>query len=408
MRTLSIFLLGLSLSAVAPAADGLLITNVASPGVVKGLIADYGLRYLDETVGGPFVLFAVEESRADAVQAAMMTDPRVVWVEDDAPLDSPEGLDQRPEDIRARVGGTIPAIFDQAAGVEFNSEWLQRINWQQTPFGRRDRTVRVAVLDTGLSPKQPVLWQNVVAWMDATGSPDGVYDFPADLDTNGNGFADEAVGHGTFVTSIIATIAPHAQIVVAKVADSDGIASAWTVIKGIVFAVTTGCELANVSLGSPEQPAALGDVIEWASARGLTVVAGAGNDATDRALYPARFSDVVGVAGVDLKDLKSDFSNWDGHLRQAAPSVDIAGAWWEGGMVGWSGTSFAAPIVTGCLADTARRRAWWPPSRVLSLCDSTGVSIDSLNPAYDGELGLRVDWRLLAKKQGASTVFFKR
>jgi hypothetical protein len=391
-----------ALPLAAPAADALLIVNLADPGNYKNIAFEYQVGFVDRAFNGPFVLYSVDEARKELVETAMEADARIVWVEDDFSLGSPEDLDQRPEDIRSRVGGTIPAIFDHAAGQFYNSGHLEQINWRPTGFMLGDRQVRVAVLDTGLSPKQPVLWENVVATADATVPSifsGDVFDYPQGVDTNGNGTPDDAVGHGTFVTSIVSTVAPYAQLVIVKVADSDGVATAWTVIKGLAFAVESGCELANISLGAVDQPTALGDVVEWASLHGLTVVAGAGNDNTDRALYPARFDGVVGVSGVDELDHKADFSNWDGHLIQAAPCVLVAGAWWEGGMVGWSGTSFAAPFVTGCLADTARKRPVWTPTKVVQLCETTGVDIDPLNLPYEGELGLRLDWSMLMKKQ---------
>lgn len=394
--TLFVFALG-TLQALA--AESVLIVQLVNPWQVKRIAAEYNVELLDTAPYGPFVLYGVETSRHEEVQTQMNLDPRIVWAEDDVALDSPEGLDQRPEDIHARVGGTIPAIFDTAAGLFYNSGYVKQIRWQSTPFlPGLDRQVRVAILDTGLSPRQPLLWTNVIASYDATGN-NSVWDWPTGTDTNQNGLADEGLGHGTFVTSIVATLAPHVKLVVVKAADSDGVSDTWSLIKGLSFAVHNQCELANISLGAIEQPAALGDVIEWAEGLGLTVVAGAGNDETDRALYPARFSNVVGVSGVDGKDRKADFSNWDGHLRQAAPAVSIAGAWWKGGMVGWSGTSFATPIVTACLADTARKRGTWTPEQVLDLCESTGVNINAINQQFTNELGLRVDWQMLLDAQ---------
>lgn len=402
-RALSIFALAIGLFVPAWAADAYLILNLAPGTTYAEIAADYQVVFLDRSPGGPFALYSVDLTRKEAVEAAMATDPRIVWAEDDFELDSPEDLDQRPEDIRARSGGTIPAIFDRAAGVFYNQDSLRQINWRATGFGFGDRLVRVAILDTGLSEHQPVLWENVVAIIDATVPTDlaadgNPLDEPMGLDTNGNGEPDDAVGHGTFVTSIIATVAPYSRLVVAKVADSDGMATAWTVIKGIAFAVENECEFANISLGAIDQPTALGDVIAWAELNGLTVIAGAGNDSVNRARFPSRFTEVIGVSGVDVTDHKADFSNWDGHLRQAAPSVDIAGAWWKGGMVGWSGTSFAAPFVTGCLADNVRRRSRMTPEEVRLVCETTGVDINALNPLYKDELGLRVDWELLMRK----------
>ena len=392
-------LLGASLSAYS--APTHLIARLVDGRQAKVIANDYQVDKLDQTVGATFVLYGVDDSRHEAVQAAMNADPRIVWAEDDLPLGSPEGVDQLPEDIRGRVGGTIPAIFDVGAGLEFNDGYIEQIGYVATPFVAGHRTVRVAILDTGLSPHQPKLWDNVVAVYDATGQGT-VYDVPYGVDTNQNGVPDEGVGHGTFVTSIVATLAPHAKLVVVRAADSDGIATSWRLIKGVAFAVSQSCELANISLGSVDAPPALGDVIEWAEGFGLLVVAGAGNDNVDRALYPARFSHVVGVAGIDPKDRKADFSNYDGHILQSAPSVLVAGAWWKGGMMGWSGTSFASPFVVGCLADTARIRPVWTPQQVQDMCEVVGTNIDPINPSYEGELGLRLNWALLYGAQGGS------
>lgn len=402
MRILSVLCVLVALAGRVFAAESVLIVQLSRPHLAKVIARDYSVEILDTTPLGPFVLYGVESARHESVQAQMNLDPRIVWAEDDETYGSPEGSDQKPEDISARVGGTIPAIFDAAAGMFYNSEYIDQIRWRPTPFlAGFDREVRVAILDTGLSPRQTLLWNNVFATYDATGG-NNVWDWPSGIDSNQNGQIDEGLGHGTFVASILYTLAPHAKLAIAKVADSDGVADTWTIIKGLVFAVANRCELANISLGSVEQPAALGDVIEWAGAQGLVVVAGAGNGNTDRSLYPARYSGVIGVAGVDSDDLKADFSNWDGHVLQSAPAVSIAGAWWKGGMVGWSGTSFSTAIVTACLADTARKRGLWSVEKVEALCETTGFNIDGLNPAYQGELGLRVDWLLLLEKQTAS------
>lgn len=398
-----IVLLFLALPSVGFSAVAHLIVNL-QPGVtIKEILASYQIDYVDHTAGGPFVLFSVDETRKEQVELAMGGDPRIVWVEDDAELGSPEDFDQRPEDIRAGVGGTIPAIFDTSAGAYYNRGYLAQINYRTTKLAPLDRTVRVAVLDSGLSPHQPVLWNHVFATMDATVPTNfaafgSVHDVAYGVDTNLNGAFDEGVGHGTFVASVIATTAPHARLAIARVADSDGFATAWSIIKGIAFAVSSGCEIANISLGSVDQPAALGDVIDWADLHGLTVIAGAGNDDTDRVLYPSRFSEVICVAGIDEDDKKAEFSNFEGKVRQSAPSVLVAGAWWKGGMVGWSGTSFAAPFVTGCLADVARKRPRWTPDEIRQVMDTTGTNIDAQNPAYAGELGLRLDWSKLYQR----------
>ena len=376
-----------------------LIANLADPSTATDIANAYSITLTDTAPGSPFVLFTVDQSLLSSVMSSLQSDPRVVWVEDELPFDSPESKKQRPQDIRSRVGGTIPVVFDTAHGEQYNKAYLDQIHWRLTPMlMASEKVVRVAILDTGLSPMQPVLWDKVVASEGYVGTGDA-YDLPTSVDTNNNGLVDEGVGHGTFVMSIVATVAPYAKFVIAKVADSDGVATSWTILRGLVFAVDNGCEFANISLGSQDAPVALSDVLDWVQARGLTVIAAAGNDNKRRMTYPARYSKVISVTGIDENDVKASFSNYDSSAFAAGPSVLVAGAWWEGGAVGWSGTSFAAPFVTGCLADTSRRRGDWSPDQIKNLMRNTGVNIDPLNPSFTGQLGLRVDWKMLNDAQ---------
>ena len=198
------------------------------------------------------------------------------------------------------------------------------------------------------------------------------------------------------VAGIVDQIAPKVRLVIAKVADSDGNATAWSLIQGLAFAVTHGAEIANVSLGSPNQIAALTDVMDWCESNHLLVVAAIGNSNLREAFYPARISKVVCVAGLNPDDTKADFSNWEGSVRSSAPATGIVSQWWDGEMGVWDGTSFAAPMVAASLADCLRRKSG--PVVLNTLRDavkSSGGDLDALNPDYRGELGTLLDFQNL-------------
>jgi subtilisin family serine protease len=189
--------------------------------------------------------------------------------------------------------------------------------------------------------------------------------------------------------------------VIARVADSDGTATAWTVIKGLAFAVVNRAEVANISLGSVDGIPALTDVLDWCELNRLLVVSGSGNANTGRAFYPARISKVICVTGLDPDNLKAAFSNWDGKARSAAPATGIVSQWWDGHMGVWSGTSFSSPMAAGAIADCLRRVGPNLPLGLMrDVIEQSGRNLDALNPDYSGELGTLLDVQRLNSMLG--------
>lgn len=110
-------------------------------------------------------------------------------------------------------------------------------------------------------------------------------------------FGHDSVGHGTFVSSLIASnslgvaaVAPQAQLVMVRVLDDQGAGDDFTVITGILYAADHGADVVNVSLGgylrrSNPFDLAVADLtqraIDYATARGALVVAAAGNEAVN-------------------------------------------------------------------------------------------------------------------------------
>lgn len=362
-----------------------LITRLSDPGVATQIAKDYGITLTDSTDPAPFALFTLPPGiSGDFMQTLMAGDPRIVWAEDDGEVESPETASGK--------GSVANVIGDRNYLAAQNTNLLQQIR-HFSPSYRFRRNVRIAILDTGLSPFVPRLWKKVDAALNAL--PDGKkpYDLPGNIDTNGNGDVDDGVGHGTMVAGIVDLLAPSVRFVIVRVADSDGVGTAWTLTKGLAFAVAHGAEVANVSLGSIDRLNALSDVLDWTEEKSLLVVSPIGNNGFDEALYPSGYSKVVCVSGVNPNDTKAPFSNWSSDADVSAPATGIQSTWWDGRTGIWSGTSFASPMVAAALCEGLRSSRPRQLDFLRSLTVVSGDNIDSLNPAYSGELGRRLNFR---------------
>ncbi len=386
IRRLLIFFLFACLIPLALSAN-LLICEL-QPGTDPQQIAkDFQITLRDNTEPAPFYLYEVPQGRdPHEVQLLMRQDPRVVWVEDDQSL-------EMPEHSGAGRGSTIGVIGDPRVFYEQNLFALKQIRWVPGFSFTSVRRLNVAVLDTGLSPLQPILWNHVLASLNVVEPGEPAYDSPRGTDSNLNGIPDEGLGHGTMVAGIIADTSPLCNLIIVRSADSDGLSTAWWIVKGIAFSVLNGAKIINISLGSLERVPALSEVIDWVEARHSIIVAAAGNNGQQTQFHPASLSKAVSVTGVDPLDRKASFANWDSSVDVCAPATGIKSYWWDGTMGIWSGTSFSAPFVSAAIAN-----ALLPVFRTVTAEEIrealalTGDNVDGRNPPeYRGKIGVRLN-----------------
>ena len=196
--------------------------------------------------------------------------------------------------------------------------------------------VIVAILDSGIQ---------------AHSQFDDIYIAPIDL--VGGGVAGRGAAHGTSVASIITGregIAPAAELFVVRVLDDEGLGNSYDVAQGIVQAVDLGVQIINMSLGVYQDAALLRQAIKYADDRGVIMVAAAGNDGYNRMPYPAAYPQVLSVTAVDAGGQHANFSNQSKEIDFAAPGVGVLTAKEDKGTTLFSGTSAAAPFVSGTLA----------------------------------------------------------
>jgi subtilisin family serine protease len=173
--------------------------------------------------------------------------------------------------------------------------------------------------------------------------------------------------HGTMVASLLAGrghdknsgvigVAPEAQIIsIAMRFDIETPSTDEQIANGIRTAVDSGAKVINLSLtrNSRDWPALWDDAFQYAFDNDVVVVAAAGNRAggTEQVGAPATIPGVLVVAGVDKNAQSSNQASTEGlTIAVAAPATDLVSAYPGADYKIWSGTSGAAPIVSGLVA----------------------------------------------------------
>jgi subtilisin family serine protease len=130
----------------------------------------------------------------------------------------------------------------------------------------------------------------------------------------------------------------------------------------------------------------LENVVRLVVARGHVVVAAVGNDGPAAPpLYPASYPDVVGVTAVDGRRRVLLEACRGRQVKLSAPGADMSAANPAQGFVLVRGTSFAAPIVAGLLAEVVRVPDPEVARRAVS--DLEGRAIDLGAPGLDPVYG---------------------
>lgn len=247
--------------------------------------------------------------------------------------------------------------------------------------------ILVAVLDTGISTRNPLLAQHVTNGWNFINNTSNADDSPSGIDSNGDGLADSDVGHGTMVAGLINRYAQGATLLPVKVLDSDGGGSLWATVEGIRYAMARGAKVINMSFGSPDNSKVLQDVIKEAWRSGIIVITAAGNHNTYNRQYPAGDSMTLAVGSLDASNVKASFSNYGGWVDVMAPGVNLPSTFWNGNYATWSGTSFSTPLVSAEAALIMSAQPTWSASKVRARIKSKATSVDSLNLPYMGMLG---------------------
>jgi serine protease len=190
-----------------------------------------------------------------------------------------------------------------------------------------DASVVVAVLDTGIAYEDFGPFRRAPDFGSTTFVPG--FDF-----INNDTHANDDNFHGTHVASTIAEstnngtggagLAFRTALMPVKVLDSEGFGDSFTIAEGIDFAAQNpNVKVINMSLGGEGTSSTIAAAVNRAVARGITVVAAAGNENSGTVGFPANLENVIAVGAVDGRKVRAPYSNFGSALDVVAPGGDL-------------------------------------------------------------------------------------
>lgn len=310
-----------------------------------------------------------------------------------------------PESLESRLAlAADPSLADQwgLAAIDAPDAWRQTTG---------SSNVVVAIIDSGIDFNHPDLAANI--WT----NPREVAGNGRDDD--GNGYVDDVHGwdfvsndnvpqdgfwHGTHVAGIIGAVgdngigisgvSQHVSLLPVRVQNDSGsgyLGAAVTAINYVTRLRLAGAPIAAINIswvaGTAVQTS-LQTAIQAAGSAGIIVVTASGNNASDNDAvprYPSSYAsdNVIAVAGSDGADSLLGISNYGAtSVDLAAPGAGILSTLPGGGYGAISGTSMAAPFVTGTVALLASAR---PNASVAQIRSALLGSVDQV-PALAGKV----------------------
>lgn len=229
---------------------------------------------------------------------------------------------------------------DQYAAAAINAPTA----WEET-LGSSD--VTIAMVDQGVQYDHPDLEPNMASSLgrDFVDGDDDPY--PEDLSRE---------PHGTHVAGIagartdnergVAGIG-NSTLLSARVLNSSGWGSVSDIADAVEWAVDQDADIINLSLGGGGRSQTMQNAVTYASSNGALVVVAAGNSGNSETSYPAAYDECIAVSALDPDESFASYSNYGDAIELTAPGTNVVSTWAGDEYNSASGTSMAAPVVSG-------------------------------------------------------------
>jgi len=334
------------------------------------------------SAAAPERLIASFASPADAARAAALTGGRRIGPTAVAVIGSRGALERlagvrrvaRDGIVRAAIVPNDPCVTSCEGGK--SQTYLPTVGAAGAWDRSRGGGVVVAVLDSGVDPNHPDLAPKLEPALNLTDADDGV----GAHGTQVAGIVAAATNNGIGVASL----GWDTRILPIKVLDASGTGFVSWVVEGVYEATDRGAKIINLSLASLEFDQVLQDAINYAAARGVLVIAAAGNNddpggTPTTPKYPAAMQNVVAVGATTNTDTLATFSRRGPWVDLLAPGTQLLTTAAGGGYVQASGTSIASPVVAGAAALLIAQGFETSPNGLLDQLQRSGTPISDMN-----------------------------
>jgi len=244
----------------------------------------------------------------------------------------------------------VKEVVDLSTEIPKGIELIQAPDlWNKT----KGKGITIAILDTGCDINHPDLQERIIGGKNFTDDDNGNSEIYMDYNGHGTHVAGTIGASGS--DSGLTGVAPEVSLLIVKVLNGQGSGQYDWIINGIYYAIEQGADIISMSLGGPEDVEELHAAVKKAVEAQILVVCAAGNEgdglaSTEELGYPAAYNEVISVGAVDLERNSSRFSNSNREVDLVAPGEEILSTFLDGKYASLTGTSMAAPHVSGALA----------------------------------------------------------
>ena len=270
--------------------------------------------------------------------------------------------------------------------LDFDKEWnrtMIRANDETVlaALQKNKNTIKIGVIDSGIDYSSNI-------------KVDASENFVTSY-TEKNPIFGDLSGHGTAVAGILASdssrnedsyqfdnkylkqlttekvsgINPYVKLYSAEVLDESNKTTVDQLVNGINWAVEKGVKILNISCGLEKDSAKLHNAIKNASAKGILIVAAAGDGKTVQ--YPAKYEEVMAVGSVKCNGEQTGSSPTGNEIEVVAPGEDITTYGPFEILTNQSGTSMAAPQVSALAAILWQQDPSQPADFIRKLIDAS-------------------------------------
>lgn len=212
----------------------------------------------------------------------------------------------------------------------------------ETTYG--DSSISISVIDQGIQYDHPNLEAGYEGGRDFVDGDDDPYP------------VSEGENHGTHVSGIAAGGTDNGEghagisdcsLLSARALGESGGGALSDIADAITWSADVGAEIINLSLGGGGFTQTMKNAVSYAESNGSLPIAAAGNDGQQSVSYPAAYEECLAVSALSSDESLAWYSNYGGEIELAAPGSDVLSTVNFDNYARFSGTSMAAPVVSG-------------------------------------------------------------